>query len=428
MIKIYLDSAAQEVFIGNSNGVKPVNSLQAVAANGLVTIKDLAKSSGGSAYEIVTGIDYTEFVQQDGVTPHGADLASTVNSLNAVFTATGSADTAPSIESAQTVQLQQGDSLNYTIAAPGAIAYEWLNLPAGVTTVDGRLKQIIGGSALSTGTYTPTMTAINHKGFDSRTLTINVVTPPFTATKSVAFNNDSFTDDYADAASPGNMAATLGRTTNGDGNAWTISFYIKASSATGGRTIMYLGSSDKANVGGIELRLNSTNKLRLRYGSNNNYIQRQASTALTAGQWQHVLITFDGGTTGSSSADLSDYYSRFRIYIDDTETAYTNAHSNFGYTSAINTSIFELGRYVSSNPLDGERLCHFAVWGSNQAANKSAIYNSGSPHNLNDLTPAPANWWRMGNGDTFPTLSDSSGSTPLTMRNMNIGNIVTDSP
>lgn len=65
-----------------------------------------------------------------------------------------------------------------------------------------------------------------------------------------------------------------------------------------------------------------------------------------------------------------------------------------------------------------------AVWDSDQSANASNIYNSGSPDNLS--TYAPLHWWRMGDsdspsdGDTTPTtIPDigSDGSNSLTLTN-----------
>ena len=62
--------------------------------------------------------------------------------------------------------------------ASRGVAYEWANLPTGITTVEGNVRKLIGGSSLSTGTYSPTMTAINYAGEDVETLTITVSDPP----------------------------------------------------------------------------------------------------------------------------------------------------------------------------------------------------------------------------------------------------------
>ena len=56
------------------------------------------------------------------------------------------------------------------------------------------------------------------------------------------------------------------------------------------------------------------------------------------------------------------------------------------------------------------------------AANAATIYNSGLPASLSSFSPL--GWWRMGEGDTYPTLTDSgSGSNDGTMTNMLSGDI-----
>ena len=47
---------------------------------------------------------------------------------------------------------------------------------------------------------------------------------------------------------------------------------------------------------------------------------------------------------------------------------------------------------------------------------------------LNLLTSNPDHWWRMGDGDTFPTLTDVNGGLDATMVNMTVADIVSDVP
>ena len=68
------------------------------------------------------------------------------------------------------------------------------------------------------------------------------------------------------------------------------------------------------------------------------------------------------------------------------------------------------------------------MWSSDQSGNVSDIYNSGSTHDLQLLTNPPAHWWRMGDGDTYPSLQDVSGGLTLTMFNMTSADIVSDVP
>jgi len=427
-IKIYRDEGAKAIFFEDANGAQFLNSLQAFESGGNVSIKDKAKSTETDYFEIVSGVAYTEFVKQDG-TAYGTDTADTINELNAVFSLTNGVQVPPVITSSTSIALTTGDTLNYELTATNGVAYEWENLPSGVTTVEGNIRKLIGGSTLSPATYTPTMTAINYAGADTETLTITVSDPPFSATKSVRFNDGSSTDDYA-SASASDLNAVLGRASNGSGDAWTIGFWVKPTNNGGSRCILYAGSSDKTNGGGIEIRLTSANKIRVRYGSGNNNLLMSTQNGLTHDVWQYVDVRFDGGTTGSSSSDINDYYSRFTVSVDGSAQSMSNNHTNFGWSSAVTVSVFEIGRFVNSTPLNGEKICQLAVFDSDSDATAAELYNSGSPFNLNTLTNGPTHWWPMGDGDTFPTLIDhaTGGNTDMTLNNMTVADIVTDSP
>ena len=73
-----------------------------------------------------------------------------------------------------------------------------------------------------------------------------------------------------------------------------------------------------------------------------------------------------------------------------------------------------------------------AFWGNTvlDADAIAVLYNSGVPialdsdsgnyDNSGDLT----HWWRMGDGDTYPTITDNEGSINGTMTNMTSGDIV----
>lgn len=76
----------------------------------------------------------------------------------------------------------------------------------------------------------------------------------------------------------------------------------------------------------------------------------------------------------------------------------------------------------------GCNIDELAIWASDESSNISSIYNSGTPHNLSLLASPPANYWRMGDGDTFPTLQDNIGALDATMTNMTVSDIVNDVP
>jgi len=72
------------------------------------------------------------------------------------------------------------------------------------------------------------------------------------------------------------------------------------------------------------------------------------------------------------------------------------------------------------------------VWNKELSlAEVTEIYNGGAPTNLLAHSAAAnlVGWLRMGDGDTFPTLTDNStGGNDGTMTNMEAGDIVNDAP
>jgi hypothetical protein len=262
---------------------------------------------------------------------------------------------------------------------------------------------------------------------DTETITLTVTDAPFSNTKSIKFASN----DYL-GANAALLDSTLGRTGSGAGSsdAWTIAFWFKGGTDGSGQTIFYYGSSDVTNGGYVEARyVGGSDKLRLRYGSGNNYLQiTTPNNTLPANSWQHVVITYDGGTTGASSGSLSNYYSRFSVFIDGVSQTLTNTHGNYGWSGAISGQNLRVGRFASGNYLQNCFVEELAVWGSDQGSNVSDIYNSGTLHDLSDLTTAPAHYWRMGDDDTYPTIQDNVGSAHFVMYNMTSASIVTDTP
>ena len=228
----------------------------------------------------------------------------------------------------------------------------------------------------------------------------------------------------------------MGRTGNGSGSAdaWGISLYFKPGTASNSnQTIVYFGAQDVANNGYMQFKFDGTSgakRLILRYGSNNNRLElRSQNNAITVGQWHHILITYDGGTTGAASGSLSDYYSRFKLFIDGIQETTTNSHNNFGFTGAIPDDNFRVGRWNSGQNLRNNcKVDELAVFDSDVSGDITDIYNSGVPFDLSTLTTPPVNWWRCGDGDTFPTITDNINNTDLTMTNMTVADIVNDVP
>ncbi|QDP54144.1 MAG: putative concanavalin A-like lectin/glucanases superfamily protein [Prokaryotic dsDNA virus sp.] len=428
-VKIYRDDAANAIFVEDNNGAQFLNNLQAVTDSPSDTVFRIRDKSRDNL--LLSNLEAADVVDENDQV-YGADVQSVVNALNTLFSVAGDpSGVAPVITSSLTVNLTEGDTLNYELTATGGVGYEWQNLPSGVTTVEGNVRKLIGGSGLSPATYNITATAINYFGQDSETVALVVSAPPFSNTKSVNFNNQ----DYL-GANAALLDAELGRSGNGSGSgdAWTIHFWFKGgTSNNNSQTIFYFGDFDTANGGHLYLRyLGANDSLRFRYGSNNNNLQwNGANNLLPSGTWTHVMVCYDGGTTGSSSGSINDYYGRFTVYVDgvDVTSGGTWSNSNYGWSSGIDADNLRIGRYSSGTYMrDNCRVDEFAVWGSDQSANVASIYNSGTPFDLSTLGTPPDHWWRMGDGDTYPNIQDNVGTATFVMYNMTAADIVTDAP
>ena len=428
-ITIYKDSAAGAIFVEDASGAQFLNALQATIDGDNCNVIDLAKN-----FEIVSGIRYDQIFDENGLT-YGSDSQQVCDNLNANFVAAGSgSNNPPFIKPPLSIGLVEGETLNYELITDYGVGYEWdfSNVP-GVVNVEGNPRKIIGGSGLLAGTYNIPVKAINYNGEDSETIVLTVDTPPFANTKSINFNNNDYLIGNA-----GILQNVLGRSGNGSGasDAWTISLFFKAGTASNSsQTICYFGSGDIANQSHIQIKYDGSNNnknIKLRYGSNNNNLQFETPTdSITVEQWQHVMITYDGGTTGSSSGSINDYYSRFNIFIDGVLQTTSNTNNNFGTTQSINAINWRIGRYNNGQNLrNNTKIDEFAIWSSDESANIIDIYNSGAPQDLSVLSAPPVHWWRMGDGDTFPFLLDSgsAGNLIMTMQNMNVGDIVSDVP
>lgn len=433
-LKIYRDTQANASVIESTAdgtlGMYFNNELKAIGnGNGTCSIMNEPKSTDTIDFFEVANVSFTEFVDINGA-PLGSDEASAVNAMNAIFHNTGGlSGAAPVITSSLVVNVNDVDQINYILEASNVVEIEWQGLPAGISVSGANRRNLIGQFDDGAGTYTVTVKAINYFGSVSEDIQFNVA-HTYQNTKSVEFENQDWM-----GANAALLDDTLGRAGSGAGmaDAWSIHMWIKASANNSGQTIFYFGSNDIVNSPYLELRQTNNNglkRLRLRYGSNSNYIQiTTPSGSITPGVWHHVLVTYDGGTTGSGSANLSDYYSRFNIYIDGVSQPKSTSHANYGTTSALVGQNLRVGRFASGNYMrENYKVDEVAIWGSDQGANISDLYNGGLSQDLSILSTPPDHWWRMGDGDNFPTIQDNIGNADFVMYNMTAADIVTDAP
>ena len=334
----------------------------------------------------------------------------------------------------QTISVTEGEVLNFQIISSDNIVNQFAEVDAPSWMVLNQNSGILSGTAPAfVGTSADTI-VVNCKagnaigGTVDFTVTVSVLEDAsYTNTKSINFNGStSFFQ-----GNPVNVNA-LERATNGDGNAWTIGMWVKPSSSTANQTLMVYGAGDDYNGGAITLKQSGGTSLVLNYGTVYNNIILVAANSFVSGQWQYIMVTFDGGTTGSVPANSSDYYSRFNIYVDGVLKSNIGVASGSGYDGAISganpsDNIFRFGRAsnVHNNYLDGT-MNQMAIWNSDQAANASIIYNSGATQDLSDLATPPSHYYEIETSVT--TVTDIEGSADLTGYNFVASNLVTDTP
>lgn len=338
---------------------------------------------------------------------------------------------APTV-SDQTVTVTESSTLNYTIVDSDNIVNQYVEVDAPSWMVMNQTTGVLSGTAPAFSGSAADTVVVNCKagnsvgGIVSFTVTVTVAAnTSYTNSNSLSFNGtSSFVQGNA------TLMNAMDRVSNGDGSAWSLSMWIKPSSTTSTGTLFNYGGN--ASLGAITLHQTGGNNLTLQYGTAYNKIVIASLGCLTVGSWNHLLISFDGGTTGVNQADLSNYYSRFSIAVDGVFVTQYGSHNNYGYSGALNgnnvsDNIFRIGRdsNVYNNYSDAV-INQVGIWGSDQSANLATIYNSGVTQDLSLLATAPAHYYEIGSSVT--TVTDLVGSADLTGYNFVASDLVTDTP
>jgi hypothetical protein len=225
---------------------------------------------------------------------------------------------------------------------------------------------------------------------------------PFENTKSVVFDG---VDDYVIASLDGTSSGGVLASADGDINL-TISMWFKASTTGAQQGFLQWANGLTDGTPFLIIQQLTTN---VRLFVNGNY---QVSTVINIGTWYNIIIT------RTSSSNI------WTVYLDGSSVGTYDDGGTSLSNRASATDIYLANGwagYVEGN------IDEVAIWNTDETANVSAIYNSGVPDDLSSLSPL--SWWRMGDGDTYPTITDhGSGGNDGTMTNMTSGDIVSDVP
>ena len=335
----------------------------------------------------------------------------------------------------QTVTVTEADVMNFQIATSDNIVNQFAEVDAPSWMFLSQTSGVLSGTAPAfTGTSADTIVVTCKAGNAIGGSVDFTVTVSVTEAAASYTNSKSLQFDGSSSYLQGNASTmtALERTSNGDGNAWTISMWYKPSSSTSTQTLFVYGDASYDSSGTVIIQQHAGNNILVTYGNQTDKIIILATSCLTVGSWNHLVVTFDGGTTGSTAADLADYYSRFAIAVDGTVVSQIGSFANNGYSGSISgsvasASIFRIGRdsNVFDNYLDGV-INQVGVWATDQSANLAAIYNSGATQDLGDLTVPPTHYYEIETSVT--SVPDLIGSAGLTGYNFTASTLVTDTP
>jgi len=332
----------------------------------------------------------------------------------------------------QTASVTEGEVLNFQIVSSDNIVNQFAELDAPSWMTLNQNSGVLSGTAPAyLGTAADTI-VVNCKAGNAIggtiEFTVTVTQVAYTNNKSLNFPAGNTT-----AYLQGNHqnVPSLQRTGNGSGasDAWSISMWVKPSTSTTNQTFFYYGGDDLANEGRITLTQFQGNNLLFSYGSTSNYIAHVGVGNFPTGQWNHVLITYDGGLTGNASADVGNYITAFTFSINGVNGSSQAAHGNYGWTGNIIADKFRVGRLIGATTsayVNGGSVNQVAIWDTDESANLSTIYNSGNTQDLSLLSSAPAHYYEIETSVT--TIPDLVGSANLTGFNFSNTDLVTDTP
>ena len=213
-----------------------------------------------------------------------------------------------------------------------------------------------------------------------------------------------------------NDYVSFGNTFNGFdvGVQWSMSLWINVNNLAARKTV-YSKTTNDANVYGLGIYIETSGNIFLQ-ARTSGYLTAHTDTTLTfvPSTWQHFVVTFNGATNING----------FRFYLDTTigdvpGSASIGASLYSGQTAMVGSrnGSFPYAGYIDEISFWSKALSQTEV---------TELYNSGSPLSPLDHSASAfvTNWFRMGDGDTFPVVTDNVGSDDGTMTNMTSGDII----
>lgn len=215
----------------------------------------------------------------------------------------------------------------------------------------------------------------------------------------------TFTNDKSIQFSAGSEFVSLGNSADFVETDYTVSFWFKTSK-TGFQNSLFRDSTFNVfHANYVQTQIILSNG-----GSRN---LRDVNTLNSDGNWHHVAFTV------SSTNPPILYIDGVLVYSDPIQR-----------DQNIPSQLFDLyigNNYALNRDFEGfiDEFSFFNI--DLSASDVSRIYNNGTPSDLSFETGL-VTWLRMGDGDTYPIITDQVGNNDGTMTNMASNDIVSDTP
>jgi len=231
------------------------------------------------------------------------------------------------------------------------------------------------------------------------------VVSSFTNEKSIVFDGS---DDYCEG--DGTFESFDGATQV------SVMFWFKTQATTSQRGLVSQWGSGADRNFRVDILPSST---RVDIYCKNNIAYRNTSITINTDTWYHGAVTYNASNTGKQ---------RVIFYLDGTQYIQTT-YSGPTAMQPDPASALTVGKQTDYTFYEfNGNIDEVSIFSAELTAGEVlAYYNSGVPTDLTGESNL-IHWWRMGDGDTYPTLTDNVGSYDLTMTNMASGDIVEDVP
>lgn len=199
----------------------------------------------------------------------------------------------------------------------------------------------------------------------------------------------------------------------------SISVWIKPTDYTIANQVVWLYSSNGyRDYISLSQRTDGTLSFSSADGGSTRWRVVTDSAVVSNGVWTHIVFSFDGSNgiiyvNGSAVAQTYEVTTNTTWWWDDL----TPTKQRLG--------IFRVNGYSAQQRYYGNIEEQSVFTSALSSTEVSAIYNSGLPTDLSSESNLLA-WYRMGDGDTAPTLTDNIGSNDGTM--INFSTFSTDVP